>query len=341
MLCSAESLTTWRAAVERGRQWLADQMDRSPPFGQSVIDVNWYGKTAWAFAGCADRVHAVRTLRRVQALLASDTLHEPHETNWTNAASYALGWLVVGARMAEAFETGRVLYAELRKYVCPRTGGLYSALANRSGERAFFDAAIQGAAIHSALAMGDLSAACRAGDLMIRFIHEQPDRSAGIYNYFHPDLGHLTDVCNDNIARRLFVPGRSRQPYANLGFVLQGLVRLTEATGRSDYAGAGAELLDWLLDDFGDDLLSHSQNHKVAHAAIMLWRQTGIESYRDTALRIAPRIAGNILPDGRAFADVSGDSIETQSFFFTVRTTCDSVLWLRQICDEIEAFEDA
>jgi len=340
MLCSPESLTTWRAAVERGRQWLAAQVDRSPPFGQPAVDVNWYGKTVWAFTACADRVHALRTLRRVQALLASGTLHKPSQTNWTNAVSYALGWLVTGARMAEAFEAGRVLYAELRKYVCPGTGGLYSALADRSGERAFFDAAIQGAAIHSALAMGDLSAACRTGDLMIRFIHEQPDRRAGIYNYFHPELGYLTDVSSDNIARRLFVPGGSRQLYANLGFVLQGLARLTEATGRPDYAGAGAELLDRLLADCGDDLLSHSQNHKVAHAAFMLWRQTGIERYKDATLQIAPRIAGNILPDGRAFADVSEDSIETQSFFFTVRTTCDSVLWLRQICDEIEAFED-
>ena len=109
-----------------------------------------------------------------------------------------------------------------------------------------------------------------------------------------------------------------------------------DATCQIQYRDGCARLVEILLDDFADDLLSHSQNHKVALAAIMLYRQTGQERYRDAALTIAPLIAKNIYADGRALGDLGGNDIEKQDYYVTVRTTCDSVLWLSQICDEIE-----
>ena len=44
--------------------------------------------------------------------------------------------------------------------------------------------------------------------------------------------------------------------------------------------------------------------------------------------------------EAAALADVLGDDIRKQTHFTTVRTTCDSVLWLSQICDELNGRVD-
>ena len=340
-LMEVAPIATWRSAVQRGVGWLTAQLDANPPFAGADVDVNWYCKLPWALAGAGNRAAALRALGRVQGeYLETGLVHCPGQTGWTNAVSYALGWLVVGARVAEALGPARKGYEALGKYVCPDTGGLYSVPLERTDESPYFDAAIQGAVIHAALMMGDLEAARRAGRTALWFIDHQPDRGAGIYNYFHPKRGYLTEVNDRNRFQCMFVAGTLPQPYANLGFMLQGLCRLFDATGDVAFRDGCGRLVDVLLDDFGPDLLSHSQNHKVAHAMLMLWARTGTARYRDGALRIAPLIAENILPDGRALADVLGDDIENQTPFFTVRTTCDSVLWLSQICDMLDGCVD-
>jgi hypothetical protein len=202
-----------------------------------------------------------------------------------------------------------------------------------------FDVSIQGALLHAAVAMGDLTAACRAALLMERWFEEQPNRRVGLFMRFHPQLGYLQDVTHTPQIQLMFVPGGRRQPWANLGFVLQGLLRVSAARGEARYQNVARRILEHVLEENGDDVLGHSQNHKVAHAAIVLYRATGKSLFLETALTIARRMANNIHSDGRALADVFFNDVSAQPNYVSVRTTCDSVLWLQCLCDELYSID--
>ncbi len=326
---TAAQLSHWRDAVNRGREWLAAEVDATPPFHQPEVDLNWYSKVPWTLAGSGDRPRAIRVLRRHESFAA------PKRTEWTNAPSYALGWLVAGARAAEQFDVARLLYARLQEYVCPTSGAIRSTL---EPAEQWFDASIQGAILHAAAAIGDLPAARRAGDTIVRYIDDQPDPDA-IYTHFHPQRGFATELGKDDrLGRFVFRRGMPHQALANLGFVLQGLCRISDATGDGAYSAASGRLMDRILRNHREDLLAHGQNHKVGYAAMLLRRHLrGREDLLDIAVTIAERIADRIQPDGRALADVFFTDINDQPHSVSVRTTCDSVLWLSGICEELTA----
>jgi hypothetical protein len=329
-------IARWRLAVARGRDWLAQQVEVGPPFGQKNPDLNWYAKLPWSLMVTGRRQAAIRALDAVDRQLDLGTLHEVCQSDWTNAVPYALGWLTTGAIACERYDVARRLYAELNRYVCPTTGGLHSELPQSRSEPLYFDVAIQGALLHSAVAIGDRTTACRAAVLMERWFEEQPNRDAGLFMRFHPQLGYLQEAPHIPRIQLMFVPGGNQQPWANLGFVLQGLLRVSAATGESRYLNAARRILEHVLQKYADDLLGHSQNHKVAHAAIVLYRDTGKPLFLEAAVTIARRMADNIQVDGRAVADIFFDDIRAQPHYTSVRTTCDSILWLQCLCDELE-----
>ncbi len=326
---SASQFSSWRDAVRRGRQWLAAEINARPPLHQAQADLNWYSKIPWALAGSGDRANAIKALRRCDSLAA------PAQTDWTNAPSYALGWLVAGARAAEQFDVARVLYAKLQPYICPTSGLIKGTLEPREQ---WFDASIQGAILHAAVAIGDLPTARRAGQSITRYIDDQPDADA-IYTHFHPGRGFATHLgADDAIGRFVFRRGAQRQALANLGFVLQGLSRLSDASGDGSFAAASGRLMDRILRNHREDLLTHSQNHKVGYAALLLRRQLpGRDDLLEVAIAIARCITDRMQPDGRSLADVLFRDISQQPHYASVRTTCDSVLWLSGICDEFAA----
>lgn len=332
-------IAQWRLAVARGRDWLAQQLELVPPFGQVNPDLNWYAKLPWPLLVTGRRQAAIRALNTVERRLDLGTLHDVCQSDWTNAVPYALGWLTTGAVACERYDTARRLYAELIRFVCPTVGGLHSKLPQSRSETLYFDMAIQGALLHAAVAMGDQATACRAAALMERWFDEQPDPRAGLFMRFHPQLGYLQDVPDDSRIQMLMVTGGTQQPWANLGFVLQGLLRVSAATGDSRYLNVARRILEHVLQENADDLLGNSQNHKVAHAAILLYRGTGKTLFLETAVTIARRMADNIQPDGRALADIFFNDIAAQPDYLSVRTTCDSVLWLQCLCDEVEFIE--
>jgi hypothetical protein len=329
-------IARWRSAVARGRDWLAQQVERAPPFGQKNPDLNWYAKLPWSLLVTGRRQAAICALNAVVRQLDQGTLHNVCQHDWTNAVSYALGWLTTGAIACERYDSARRLYAELNRYVCPTTGGLHSVLQQSRSEPSYFDIAIQGALLHAATAIGDRASACSSANLMVRWFEEQPNRGVGLFMRFHPQLGYLQDVPDTPRIQWMFVPGGTQQPWANLGFVVQGLLRVSAATGDSRYLNAARQMLEYVLQEFADDLLGHSQNHKVAHAAAVLYRDTGQPLFLEAAATIARRVADNIQADGRAVADIFFSDIADQPDYVSVRTTCDSVLWLQCLCDELE-----
>jgi hypothetical protein len=225
----------------------------------------------------------------------------------------------------------------MRRYTCTDTGGLCSVPLERRDEQPYLDAAIQGAILHASIAVGDMKTARQAGDLMVEFVEQQPALDARFHNYYCPCRGYLMAIDDETLQQKAFVAGAPRQPYANIGFLLQGLARLHDITGTAAYQRACRRLMDWLLNKCGEDLVSHGQNHKVAYAAILLYRQTGCRAYLNAGFRIAEKMVPNILPDGRVLADVFYDDIDSQPYYFSVRTACDSVLWLQRIQDELGA----
>ena len=327
---------TWRKSACRACDWLSEQVEKTVPFDEPRADVNWFAKLPWALAGCGNRFAALQTLNRV--VLLQDSRSRCEREDWTNAAPYALGWLVVGAGLCERYDLSRRFYAELGRYRCPDMGGVFSVPLERAGSTEYFDAGIQGAMLHAALATGDLSVARAAGNLMTRWFDDQPSAIDGLLMLFHPRAGYLREITAETKLQRQFVPHGTRQPLANLGFTIQGLIRLAEATGDERFFDSACRVLNHLLDVYCSDLLGHSQNHKVAHAAIMAYRHNREPRFLDAGVTIAQRVSDNIQSDGRALADIFFEDIREQPLYATVRTTCDSALWLHEICDELETW---
>ena len=324
----------WRNSVRRACDWLSAQVAEEIPFNMPQADLNWFAKLPWPLAACGYRVAALRAMNRVAS--GQDSLDRTERVDWTNATPYALGWLVVGARLCERYDLARRFYSELGRYRCPETGGIHSLPLKQAGSTACFDAGIQGAMLHAALAMNDLSAARAAGNLMTRWFMDQPSPKEGLLMLFHPRSGYVQEMTEETKLQRQFKPHDSRQPFANLGFTIQGLIRLAEATGDDQYFVSACGILDHLLEVYHVDLLSHSQNHKVGHAAIMAYRHTHEPRYLDAGVTIAHLVSANIQPDGRALADIFFEDIRQQPLYTTVRTTCDSAIWLHEICNELE-----
>jgi hypothetical protein len=333
-------LNNWRKAAQRGGRWLKGQIDLRLGTRDPLTEINWFSKAPWALLACGERARAMSLLRQSARHLESPNILEQAETlRGTNALPYALGWLISAARRGEDHDVAEALYTLLRTYIDGDTGGVLGRRADRAARQGeiFFDAALQGAGLHAAVAMGDRESAERIGKLLIHQIETQPDRSRGFYMLFSPSRGHLTACENGNISERLLACGAPRQPFANLGFALQGLCRCSEMTGDTSYAVAAAVALDDLLNEgFRQDLLTHGQNHKVAHAAILLYGRLRDLRYLHTALQIASLTAQRIQGDGRAWGDVFFSELSSQTELFSVRTTCDSVLWLHSIADEID-----
>ena len=187
------------------------------------------------------------------------------------------------------------------------------------------------------LLMGEREKAAQTGDLMLRFFREQPDLNIGIYNYYHPDLGYLTDIDHENSFERIFARVGWKQPFANLGFLLIGLARLYEATGKKESLDGCLEIMDFLIENHREDLIAHAQNHKIGYAAAILYRITENAEYIHIASEIAGRLSGNIGKYGRAWADVVSPDLDSQPYYTSVRMTADAVLWLRQIFDLCES----
>ena len=331
-----ESIREWRQTAERGYKWLLSRTSEGSFHDSQKWDINWLAKLPWTFAANGNRPLARRILTTVRDYLRDGTIHTPHSVAWTNAVSYALGWLVSGARVCDDFISARLLYSELQRYVCPVTGGLAGTIVGIGDQTTYFDVGIQGALLHAALAVGDLETARRNAHLLRMWFDDQPERLDRLYSRYHPGSGFIRDVPAGEEIALLFSLTEQRQPWANLGFVLQGLSRLSAATGEGHYRELAEEILDLILSKSRDDLLGHSQNHKVGHACLLLYEQTDNDDYLHLTMAIADKVASNILPDGRAWADVTSDTIENQGEYFTVRTTCDSVLWLISICDGLD-----
>lgn len=337
VLPSVSEVEVWRAAIKRAGNWLAYQSDLLASLTNVNTDFNWLAKIPWCLVLVGRRAEAIRLLNRVEFALDKGQLRWPSDTQWTNAIAYGIGWMVTGARACDRFAIARRFYHELQAYVCPETSALCSVPINKREKQPYFDASIQGAALHASISMGDLHAAQRLAELMCLWIDKQPMPDEVIFTHFHPNLQFLREYSEDTQLSRIFTPRGMRQPFANLGFVMQGLLRTSEATGEQKYQLAARRLMDRLLASYADDLLTHSQNHKVAHAAVKLYRVTNNEEYLQASITIARRVAGNIQPDGRALADIFYQHIADQPDYASIRTTCDSALWLQEICDEIDS----
>lgn len=326
---------SWRSAASRGLRWLQEFCDDRLCVDPQAYDINWCAKLPWVFAACGDRERAVRVLNVVSDyFIVGQRIVEPSDKQWTNAISYALGWLVSGACEAQEHGHAKQLYESMKRYICEDHGGQLSDADSSSRESQYFDAAIQGALLHASLKIMDTNAVLRAGQLACDLIMNQPRSNEAFFTHYHPENGYLETPNNGQKGRYAFHPSDSPQPYANIGFMMQGLCHLHDATGLCRFLDAAQWLMDWLYEFCEDDLLSHGQNHKVAHAAAMLFRQTGNSRHKSIFIHMTERTAMGIDQDGRALADVWNDSIDKQSLFATVRTTCDSVLWLQAIIAE-------
>jgi hypothetical protein len=312
-------------------------MEALPPRGDPFDEIAWCCKAPWALLACGRRALALSVLHRCRIACEAVGERWPARASGTASPAYAAGWLTTAAWIAGTCDLARFFYRLLERHICPHEGGVLSAPGD-----VYFDAALQGAGLHAAVAVGDTTTARKIGGLTVRLIREQPDPVLGFYMLYAPRRGHLRDVSDSNRAERLLVRVEPRQPYANLGFALQGLCRLHEATGEHTYLEAAADALDTLLGGgHRDDLVSHGQNHKVGHAAILLYRHLKRRRHLDAAVAIADCVAKRIGADGRAWADVFYDRIEDQPPLFSVRTTCDSALWLRQMADEVNVLSSA
>ena len=327
----------WRAAAERGRSWLAAQLDAGAPLGDGPPDVNCLRKLVWVFAGHGDRVHAFRAADAVvERCFEHGRLKRPADEDWTGAAPYGLGWLICGAQMVNRYDLSRLCLAELEGFFDEKTGAAFSRPSADAQRPTEIDLGIQGAPLMANVATGSLERAAAAGRFLGRMLDEQPHLEERLYCFYDLENGFVTEFEERRRLAAVLERKLQCQPHANLGLSVCALAKLYEATGEVEFLDSARGYFEFQL-RCAQDLFSHAQHHKCGWAGALLWRHTGEQKYLDAAIRIADNVAHAGLPDGRWVADIFFQRIEDQPLDYTVAMTCDATLWLRLIADELEA----
>lgn len=324
------------AVSSRGAQWLVNHLDDEGRFCRPPDNdvVNRYHKIPLALMtnghwGPAGRVidHFGRTFVQPQGLV---DVSNPFSTN---TETYIESWITWAAQLGGRFGFAQQLADSIEAKLHPELGGAYDDYADQA-RKAPLNLEIQGGAGMALLAVGRIEAAKRVGRFAQHAWRSQPRRDATLHNYFNDNGQAVVEFPPEQALSYVFEAGAVLQPLANLGFVINFLIKLDGVAPGEGFLEAARSFFDWAVHALPD----HDrcpQHHKFGWSAAMLYELTGDESYFDVARNLCRASVAAQQRDGGWRSPILCEDYDTQPLAITVAMTTDSSTWPRMAAETL------
>ena len=295
-------------ASNRAAKWLAEQVQPDGSLGETDLAAYYKAPIVLQMSGHTRQAHAVlgfiaRTFGRADGDFATSAQNKTADAGLKQYPGYMNGWIIQAAQAMSCYDLSYRGYDWLRRFAHPDgAGGLDGPPGTRSDTVELLMTCHIGAV---ALAMGDRSTACAAGEALQVFWRVQPDSDERFYLRLDKRRRPLTgnhDGNHDDLAVfRVIEAGAEGQLWFFVGYPIAFLTLLYRATGTTGYLGLAREYAGFALRC--PALPREHYAHKVAWGAALLAEVTGETKYRDLAARITEMLvgtqadAGDWLPD--------------------------------------------
>jgi len=297
----SKNRTTYRflASAERGFAWIVSHQQPDGSFCAPEDGIGSYYKVPYGL------VLAGR-LREAQQLLAWTAGHHFTAEGDFRAPErkaraafldawpvYGNAWLVLGAHRAGRWDLSRRGAAFLLRYQLP-SGGFYAL----DGETRFLEPVCTAWGGLASLATGHMQAACRAGDLLVNLVENQPDPDRFYYR-LDAEGNLITDVPED-LDSALFYYVDASQPqqiYYNPGIALIFLTHLYRATGEGRYLNAGQTVFRF-TERCAGDVHRFPPSGKLGMGSALLYALTGDSAARQAAVNVGEYLAETQTDEG-------------------------------------------
>lgn len=282
----APILDQMQIAAARGIAWILAHQRPDGSFCDPADGVGAYYKVPSTLAVAGEWRAAQRLLDWVAAHHLTATgdfraperkAHEPVHESWP---AYANAWLIQGAQRVGRWDVARRGMAFLQTLQLP-SGGYYAL----DGATKFLEPVGVSWGGLAALMTGDLAAAQRAGDCLVRLVDQQPD-PARFYFRMDADGGLLTAVPSGAALTYYVDAGQIKQIYYNPGIALIFLSHLYQATAAERYLAAAATILAF-TQRCAADVHRFPPSGKLGLGCALYYALTGDERALQGALNVA------------------------------------------------------
>ena len=303
-----------RATIARGLGWL--EQNKAQIIAQKDLSAHY--KAPYLYAAVGDPLKArfyANLLQGKYQQADGDFRTMPDEKGWAhlpcspaNRYVYSNGWVVCGLRRLGYYGAAERGMNFVRRFQSPTLGGFASHFDVRLGQvnPAYLDTSSTSSAGLALLACGDVEAARRAGDFVLRVLEAQPAPDRFYYCSWEVKSGLMTDIWGDEDTgairgRKQFCLSTETDPRYELtwlvGKPMKFLTRLYDMTGEAIYLQGARTLLKFF------ERLDHERVHnygscKIMWASAELYRHTGETHFALTAEEIFRWFCETMTPSG-------------------------------------------
>jgi hypothetical protein len=288
-----DTVSACLASARWGAEWLLDQQTAAGNWRQLDAEVyDAYYKGSWALASTGHLDAAHRLLTHVQRkFLTPDGDLEPRlgPLHTSIARHYSSAYAVLGAQKLDRYEIAVPALRFLLSQQNPDHGGFYS-IKTQPGEPTRSDSMSTSMCGVACLATGQVAAAVRAGDYLIRMGEMQPAPSDRFYATLDDEGRLVTEFPPELAEWRVVQAAQPKQRWFAVGLPFAFAVLLHASTGEKRFS----DLAEWLFafQSRGAEPWDVPSSGKAGWSCSMLYRSTGEARYREIALRVARQIMG-------------------------------------------------
>lgn len=323
-------------AAERGVEWVLAQQREDGSFCDAADGIGGYYKTPYFLSLAGREREAQRLLTWVAAnnfsvegdfrALERKALDPFHEEVWP---VYGNAWLIRGAHRLGRLDLSLKGMEFTLRHQKP-SGGFYSL----DDGTPFLEPVCTSWGGLAALTTGHVTEARRTGDLLVRWVADQPD-SQRLYTRMDVDGNLITDVPAGSELTYYVDATLTKQIYYNPGIAMIFLCYLYRATGEERYLRTCEEILRF-TERCAEDVYRFPPSGKLGMGCALLYSITGNEIARRAAIQVGEYIVETqnsegfwTLPDEEVYAAVQ-DSYEVR-----LDITCEFGIWLIGIASHI------
>lgn len=309
-----ELLEAGRATITRGLGWL----ERNRAQIATLEDLSAHYKAPYLYAAVGDPVkgrHYANLMQNKYQQVDGDFRTSTQDKGWShlpcspaNRYLYSNGWVICGLRRLGFLGTAERGLDFVRRFQSSSLGGFASRFDPRTGQviPRLLDSSSTSSAGLALLACGDVAAARRAGDFILKLLDAQPHPDRFYYCSWDVESGLMTDVWGDEDTsairgRKQFCLSTESDPRRELtwlvGKPMKFLARLYDLTGDDRYL-AGARALLVFFERLDHERVHNYGSCKIMWASAELYRHTGETHFAQTAEEIFRWFCETMTPSG-------------------------------------------
>jgi hypothetical protein len=313
-MMDAQLIEAGKTTIARGLGWL--EKNRAEIVAQKDLSAHY--KAPYLYAAVGDPLRG-----RFYANLIKDKYQQTdgdfrtsaHEKGWVhlpcspaNRYVYSNGWVICGLRRLGFYGAAERGMDFVRRFQSPTLGGFASRFDPSLGkvEPRYLDTSSTSSAGLALLACGDVKAARRAGDFILRILDAQPAPDRFYFCSWDVESGLMTDIWGDEDpaairGRKQFCLSAETDPRKELtwlvGKPMKFLAKLYDMTGDEKYL-AGARVLLAFFERLDHERVHNYGSCKIMWASAELYRHTGELHFAQTSEEIFRWFCETMTPSG-------------------------------------------